>query len=674
MWVIRSTSRPFNFSRLAALMLILIGLLGTGCAQTRTVTITTKPADAMIRINGVERGRGPITETFKFDASITVYRIVVYRLGFQPATKVVDRTFAGDTLHVALLPKTRNIEVTVTPAKAILSIDGVQETPAEVDTFTKELAFTVDAKNNWTTHTITAERANFLPATQLVTIQDDPPVYNLELQPLRKDLKITTNPPGADVYVDDKPIGASPVTDGARAFPFDVTTNQFATHRIKASKKGYETATRDVSWDEGSPDYTLELTPKKKTVRIMSDPPGASVVLDGQTLPTDSTGAATATLSFAPRDGKDELPTYKGVATKKPEHGDEWYPAEFAIAWDDNKSNYTIPLKEILTRQVPMLTAAWSRDQNAWQVEPKVVSTLAMKDTSEGEARAAPVLIARAPPGGTIDSLTVSPDGRQLLYTVLTGNDPKDFRSQFYTINADGSGAPTLFLDAKSLDLMPAYTPGGDKIVFSSNRAGQRLSVWEMNSSGVPITTQLTTGETNDLWPSVDSEPEARQRLYFQSLVDRRGDPRLFSARRNTPGRTDMTGSGGTQPRVSPRNDVVLFAAVNEKTGKRDLFRVPTIGGAAQNLTNTPEVDEFDGAWSPEGSRVAYAADASTDPVEKNRNLDIWIADLGKLNQPIQLTKNGSQDDCPVWDPIGRNIYFRSNRGGEWGIWKISLK
>ena len=75
-------------------------------------------------------------------------------------------------------------------------------------------------------------------------------------------------------------------------------------------------------------------------------------------------------------------------------------------------------------------------------------------------------------------------------------------------------------------------------------------------------------------------------------------------------------------------------------------------------------------AWA----RIAYASDAGVDE-DKRHNYDIWILDLTKPNAPpAQVTKNPSLDDHPVWDPSGRAIYFRSNRGGEWGIWKIALK
>ena len=72
--------------------------------------------------------------------------------------------------------------------------------------------------------------------------------------------------------------------------------------------------------------------------------------------------------------------------------------------------------------------------------------------------------------------------------------------------------------------------------------------------------------------------------------------------------------------------------------------------------------------------RSAYASDAGLDE-DKRHNADIWVLDLTQTNaRPVQITTNASQDDRPVWDPTGRAIYFRSNRGTEWGIWKVTLK
>ena len=55
-------------------------------------------------------------------------------------------------------------------------------------------------------------------------------------------------------------------------------------------------------------------------------------------------------------------------------------------------------------------------------------------------------------------------------------------------------------------------------------------------------------------------------------------------------------------------------------------------------------------------------------------NYDIWVLDPAHPERPLRITSNASWDDCPAWDPGGAVLYFRSNRGGEWGIWKINLK
>jgi len=137
--------------------------------------------------------------------------------------------------------------------------------------------------------------------------------------------------------------------------------------------------------------------------------------------------------------------------------------------------------------------------------------------------------------------------------------------------------------------------------------------------------------------------------------------------------RQDLAPQGGLQPRINPKNDAVILSAVNEKTGKRDLWKMSDKGGLPENLTNTPDVDEFDAAWNKDGTKIAFASDRAVDEKGRN-NLDIWVMDVSHPQQPLQITSNASQDDGPQWDASGNAIYFRSNRSGEWGIWKISVK
>jgi Tol biopolymer transport system component len=136
---------------------------------------------------------------------------------------------------------------------------------------------------------------------------------------------------------------------------------------------------------------------------------------------------------------------------------------------------------------------------------------------------------------------------------------------------------------------------------------------------------------------------------------------------------TDLTSVGGTQPRVSPKNDFVLFTSVNEKTGKRDIYRMSDQGGVPENLTNSPDADDFDPAWSKDGSRIVFASDRVVDD-SSQRNFDIWMLDLAKPGEPQRLTSNLSQDDNPIFDLGDSGIFFRSNRGGQWQVWRMAVK
>lgn len=654
----------------STMLLFCLSLLAmVGCATQRTVTISTKPADALIEIDGVPRGRGPITEQFSFSNANDLRRVKVSRLGFKDRLEQLTRDVKSE-LYIELRPQTRRITAQILPAPAIVSIDGkaVQDTPTSA--VTQELEFTVDARNNWVPHTITAERPNFVPAQATISWNDPQPIYTLRMEPLRKDLSITTTPPGAQVFLDGELLGVSPLRDVNRAFPVDLDTNEILPKQLKLTKKGYPEVETAISWDEGKTDYHISLEPLKKTVRINTEPSAAVVTLEGKTLPMEN-GVSVVTLQFPPINEQGELKTYKAEANKKTADA-EWYPQPFIVGWDNGKSDYTITLREILTRDVPLLSVKMTRGDDGWEAVPEWQKTIAMKDTTEGSHRESPTRMTHSLPKGTqIGTLTVSPDGSQLLFTVLMGRDKTDFRSQMMVIRTDGTGGADIFSDGKTLDLTPSYTPGGDRIVFASNRFGRRLSICEMAASGAPGITNHTTGDTNDLWPTVDSEP--KERLFYQALVDTRSDPRIYMTQIGTTFRTDLTQSGGTQPRVSPKNDMIVFTAVNEKTGNRDLFKLSLRNRVPENITNTPDVDEFDPVWSKDGSRLAYVSDRGMD-VEKRRNHDIWVLDLATPDKPMQVTTNGSVDDNPAWDVSGSSLYFRSNRGGEWNIWRVGLR
>ena len=76
-----------------------------------------------------------------------------------------------------------------------------------------------------------------------------------------------------------------------------------------------------------------------------------------------------------------------------------------------------------------------------------------------------------------------------------------------------------------------------------------------------------------------------------------------------------------------------------------------------------------DPSWSPDGKRLLYASMSGGDP-EGRPNYDVWLLDL-ETGARTQVTTNGSADLLPRFDPSGGEIYFLSNRGAQWSIWRL---
>ena len=659
-----------------AFAFLLVGLFALGCQEQRQINISSRPVTSSVKVDGIDAGTTPMSHLFIFQGDKKSSRVEFSRPGYKDlALDVTNRT--DPNLVVELKPVTRKVNIHVRPFQGHIFIDGKLTSPIPTLNYLTELEFTVDSSNKWTSHKITVERQGFMTAEKVILYQDPDPNYTMTLEPMRKELTITTTPPGAELLIDDESIGNSPITyrgSDNKGVPFNIDpqTNKWNEYKLRVQKPGYDPIDTMLTWNEGKSEYAIALIPKTKTIHLTTRPPAAKVMLGNRELAPDPDGRITTTLQFPPINAKGDLSSHVLQLSKKTS-ASEWEPASMTIGWDAGKTEYEIALKEIKTTPVPLIIADPRRGDDGWSIVKKSVVTTAMKEVGETNAKEQPVRLTNLPKGTMIDSLAISPDGSKLVFTVLQSRADSDLRSQMLMIRTDGTGGVDSLSDGKSLDIHPVFTKDGRNVVFSSNRGGKRQSIWWMSANGAPGITQLTNDDNNDLWPSVD----AARHLFYQAFIDTRPDARLFLIELGKTTRTDLTQAGGSQPRVSPesRPDAITLAFnnINDKTQKRDIFTIKTEGGIAENLTNSPDTDEFDPAWNHEGTKLAYVSDGGTDE-DRRHNYDIWIADLAKPGQPVQLTTNGSWDDSPVWDPSGNHIYFRSNRGGEWAIWKISVK
>ncbi len=99
----------------------------------------------------------------------------------------------------------------------------------------------------------------------------------------------------------------------------------------------------------------------------------------------------------------------------------------------------------------------------------------------------------------------------------------------------------------------------------------------------------------------------------------------------------------------SPRNQTSYQIYVMDPDGKH---QVP--------VTKTSS-EEFQPAWSPDRTRIAFMS-------RRDANPEIYVMDADGQHQ-TRLTNNPADDSKPAWSPDGTKIAFASLRDGEWNIY-----
>src|SRR5215471_10626530 len=97
--------------------------------------------------------------------------------------------------------------------------------------------------------------------------------------------------------------------------------------------------------------------------------------------------------------------------------------------------------------------------------------------------------------------------------------------------------------------------------------------------------------------------------------------------------------------------------------GVSELFTVPVEGGFATEL---PFIRAAHGAFSPDGSRIAYVMNIQWQQAWKRyrggQTYAIWIAGLSDSAIQASIPRDNSNDRDPMW--VGDTIYFLSDRNG----------
>ncbi|CAN5722424.1 hypothetical protein BH18ACI4_BH18ACI4_12520 [soil metagenome] len=107
-------------------------------------------------------------------------------------------------------------------------------------------------------------------------------------------------------------------------------------------------------------------------------------------------------------------------------------------------------------------------------------------------------------------------------------------------------------------------------------------------------------------------------------------------------------------PAWSPDGTKVAF--VSGRDGDYEIYVMSADGGGQTRLTNNP-ADEFDPAWSPDGKKIAF-------PSSRDGNAEVYVLNSDGSGQ-TSVSKNSADDNFPAWSPNGAKIAFTSDRDGD---------
>lgn len=263
----------------------------------------------------------------------------------------------------------------------------------------------------------------------------------------------------------------------------------------------------------------------------------------------------------------------------------------------------------------------------------------------------------------------LSPVSDDLVYWIYAKDENGDYNSNIWRQQRDAFSR-TRVTFGPWLDVYPCFTPDGSNIVFASNRTGTKHLLWRIRAEGGGGITMLSTSRAQDYQPSIGPEGKV---IAYASLPTNAAEPQIWTMEASTGMATQLR--EGLQPRLSPDGSKILHVRKKEKARESDtdlhqIWVMNVDGSAETQLTQNTEYDVLNPSWSPDGKWIAYSSNEGFDS-NKLRNYDIWLM-ASDGTKKTQLTTNGSVDDFPCWDRTAESIYFRSNRGGSWNIWRFA--
>lgn len=222
---------------------------------------------------------------------------------------------------------------------------------------------------------------------------------------------------------------------------------------------------------------------------------------------------------------------------------------------------------------------------------------------------------------------------------------------------------------AEGVEQYPAWSVDGKQLAYSSEVAGIRKVFLKRLETGEE--TQLTRGINDDIQPAWSPDGEtivfARARVANQKLEP--GDvfgafegADIWSVNVRTGSEAKLI-DNAVNPTFSPDGKSIAFDAA--WVGTHRIWIADNQGHNAQQLTadTSEDVQHVRPRWSPDGQRLVFQN------LERTK-FNVRVVDVAQ-RKLHWVTNDLFNNLNPVWSRSGKFIYFSSDRGGGYNVWRV---